>query len=274
MTSPTLDVTILGTGTSTGIPVPGCDCAVCTSGIPENSRTRCSVLLATGNRNILIDTTPDLRLQALRENIRHVDAVLYTHTHADHIHGIDDLRPFNILSGGPLPVYASADAIAAMHRNFNYIFGEGEDPGYRPRLVSWTLGGPFGLFGLTIVPIPLVHGPGFSTGYRVGPFAYLTDCSDIPGSSLRLLEDLDVLVIDALRFRPHGSHFNVAQAIAMAERIGARQTLLTHLSHEIDHPRHNPELPAGIEFACDGQQLHFTLANRDLNALATVAVSQ
>ena len=257
MTPATLNITILGSGTSTGIPVVGCDCAVCRSSDPRNQRTRCSALINYGEHNILIDTATDLRQQALREGISHIDAVLYTHSHADHMHGIDDLRGFNIRHQGPIPLYGSPRTLERVRDNFNYIFEDVEKPGYVPRLSLHPVEETFQLFELEIVPIPLLHGGMQAFGYRCGPFAYLTDCNGIPKESLPLLEDLQLLVLDGLRFKPHNTHFNIPQAIEMAQKIAARQTLLTHLSHEVDHPRHDPQLPAGINFAYDGQ--HFSL---------------
>lgn len=254
-----LEVTLLGTGTSTGVPVPGCRCPVCSSSDPHNSRTRCSLLVSYRGKNILIDTATDLRQQVLREGIDRIDAVLYTHTHADHIHGIDDLRPFNHGKGIPLPLYASADAVRAMRQNFRYIFGPDDDTVYRPRLAVWTVSGPFSLFGLPVKPLRLEHGTGFSTGYRIGPIAYLTDCSAISAEVRSELETLDLLILDALRFRPHSAHFNVAEAIIEAEKIGAGQTLLTHLSHDVDYGRHTTGLPPGVAFAYDGQKLQFSV---------------
>ena len=250
-----MKVTLLGTGTSTGVPVPGCDCPVCLSNDPHNRRTRCSLLIGYREKNILIDTATDLRQQSLREGVKRIDAVLYTHTHADHIHGIDDLRPFNHRDGIPLPLYASADAAQAMRQNFSYIFSPQDEKLYRPRLVVWPVGGPFSLFGLPVTPLRLVHGSGCSTGYRIGPIAYLTDCSAIPKAARLQLGNLKLLILDALRFRPHSAHLNIAGAIAEAERINAGQTLLTHLSHDVDHDRHAQGLPAGIDFAFDGQTL-------------------
>jgi len=259
MSGSALILTILGSGGSPGVPMPACDCAVCSSTEPKNQRTRCSALLSFNGRNVLIDAATDLRQQVLREKIRRIDAVLLTHTHADHIHGIDDLRPFSHHGETPIPLFGSLQTIGQLHRVFPYIFDEGLDE-YRPRLTSRVVKGPFQLFGVRIVPIPLVHGRGTSLGYRCGGLAYLTDCSAIPESSLALLEKLDLLVIDGLRFRPHTTHFNIAQAIDTAQRIGATRTLLTHLNHEVDHQLHGGQLPAGIEFAYDGQRIRLTLA--------------
>ena len=251
MSAATLTLTILGSGTSTGVPVLGCRCAVCRSERAENQRTRCSALLRWNGRNVLIDTATDFRQQALREGLEQVDAVLFSHTHADHLHGIDDLRTFT-LGGEAIPVFGSAEAMATIQRAFAYIFTDETEPGFRPRLNLKAVAGPFPLFGCIVTPVPLQHGPGMAFGYRVGNLAYLTDCNAIPEASLALLAGVELLVIDALRFTPHASHFHVAAAIAAARRIGARRTLLTHLSHEVDYQRHTPGLPAGVEFAYDG----------------------
>lgn len=258
MSSATGTVVILGSGTSSGIPVVGCDCAVCHSSDPRNTRSRCSVLVSYAEYTLLIDTATDFRQQALREGITHVDAVFYTHTHADHLHGIDDLRPFCLRNGAPIPIYGSNESLQLIRRNFSYIFDQDLEPGYRPQLTTVVVEGPVELFGLRVVPIPLLHGTGTAYGYRIGNFAYLTDCSAIPETSLALLHGLETLVLDALRFRPHATHFNIAQALVAAARIGARRTLLTHLSHEVDHTRHSADLPAGVEFACDGQRFSFS----------------
>jgi phosphoribosyl 1,2-cyclic phosphate phosphodiesterase len=255
-----MTVTILGSGTSTGVPVLGCSCNVCTSSAAQNSRTRCSALLSYRGKNILIDTSPDLRQQALREKISHIDAVLYTHTHADHVNGIDDLRAFNLVSGKAIPIFASREILAIIRRTFGYIFSDEMEPGYRPRLITREITGPFNLFGLHAEPIPLLHGIVPSFGYRIGPFAYLTDCCDIPKESERCLQNLELLVIDALRFRPHSTHFNIPQALELSARLGARRTLLTHLSHEVEHIRQSSTLPHGVELAFDGQRINLTLA--------------
>jgi phosphoribosyl 1,2-cyclic phosphate phosphodiesterase len=259
MQAETLKITVLGSGTSTGIPVIGCRCAVCLSAHPHNQRTRCSALLSYGKYNILIDTSTDLRQQALREDIRHIDAVFYTHCHADHVHGIDDLRGFNLRSKEPIPLYGSKQTLAVIRNNFGYIFDESEPASYIPRLELLPTNKTVNLFGLKIVPIPIQHGHIQAFGYRCGPFAYLTDCNAIPPSSLHLLADLDLLILDGLRFTPHKTHFNISQAVAIAQEIGAKQTLLTHLSHEVDHPVHDPELPDGINLAHDGQQFSLSV---------------
>ncbi|TYO98102.1 phosphoribosyl 1,2-cyclic phosphate phosphodiesterase [Geothermobacter ehrlichii] len=250
-----LEAIVLGSGGSPGVPMPGCDCGVCRSTDPRNNRTRCSLLIRYRGRNLLIDTTTDLRQQVLREGIDRIDAVLYTHGHADHVHGIDDLRPFNRWRQEPIPVYASETTIRHLHRVFPYIFADPAPEGYRPRLSSHILTGPTDILGLRIVPVPLIHGAGEATGYRIGPLAYLTDCSAIPESSWPLLEGIEVLILDGLRLRPHPTHFHLAKAVEAGRRIGAGKTYLTHLNHEIDHPRHQPELPAGFFLAHDGLRI-------------------
>ncbi len=268
LTMPTtaLNITLLGTGTSTGVPVVGCRCPVCRSTDSRNRRTRCSVLLNYDGHNLLIDTATDLRQQALREDIRHIDAVFYTHCHADHVHGIDDLRGFNVPGGNPIPLYAAPETLTSLRRNFSYIFDQHQQPGYVPKLTLHPMHGAMNLFGLEIIPIPLHHGEQLATGYRCGPVAYLTDCNGIPDSSLTLLSDLQLLILDGLRFRPHPTHFNISAAVAIAQSIGAKQTLLTHLSHDVDHSRADADLPEGINLAFDGQQFSFDMANHLLPA--------
>jgi phosphoribosyl 1,2-cyclic phosphate phosphodiesterase len=259
MTGPSLKLTVLGSGTSTGVPVLGCHCAVCSSSDPRNSRTRCSVLLEWSGRKVLIDTATDFRQQALREGIEQIDSVLFTHAHADHVHGIDDLRTFTLRTGNAIPAYADRGVLDRLKGLFSYIFSESDAPGYRPRLQVNEVAGPFDLFGQTVVPIPLLHGPGESLGYRVGNLAYIVDCSALPESSWRLLQGVEVLVIDALRFREHKSHFSISEAIEVAKKLRVPRTLLTHLTHDIDYPRHAPGLPDGVEFAYDGQTLTLPL---------------
>ena len=259
MQADTLKITILGSGTSTGIPVIGCHCAVCHSDHPHNQRTRCSTLLSYGKYNILIDTSTDLRQQALREDIHRIDAVFYTHSHADHLHGIDDLRGFNLRSKEPIPLYGSEQTLSTIRNSFSYIFDKSEPASYIPQLELHPINKSIELFNLTMTPIPMLHGKMETFGYRCGPFAYLTDCNVIPPTSLTLLNDLELLVLDGLRFTPHNTHFNIPQAVKMAQKIGAKQTLLTHLSHEVDHPVHDLKLPDGINLAYDGQQFNLQI---------------
>jgi len=247
-----ITITILGSGTSTGVPVIGCDCPVCTSAERRNRRSRCSALLSWNGRNVLIDTSPDLRQQSLDNHISRIDAVLYTHGHADHVHGIDDLRMFNALSGENIPVYGSRPLIEQLARCFGYVFAPSNSKTFLPRLEPRVIDGPLDLFGRLVEPIDIIHGRRNVLGYRVGPLAYLTDCSAVPEHSWPLLQNLEVLVIDGLRFRAHATHFTVAQAVGVAQRLEAKRVVLTHLSHDVDYVRHSAELPDNVEYAYDG----------------------
>jgi len=255
-----LELTILGSGTSTGVPVIGCSCAVCSSTVPQNNRTRCSALLSWQGKQILLDSSTDFRQQALREGIRQIDAVLFTHAHADHIHGIDDLRVFTVRGEKIIPIYGAAVTLETIRRGFSYIFTDAPEPGFVPRLETIEANAPFELFGLPVEPLELKHGDFPCQGYRIGPIAYLTDCNGIPRESRERLDNLDLLVLDGLRLKPHATHFNLAQAVEAAQEIGARRTLLTHLSHEVDHEQHNRKLPPGIELAYDGQNIRLPYA--------------
>lgn len=258
-----LDVLFLGTGTSHGVPMIGCDCAVCRSPDLHDFRDRCSLYLSSGDQRILIDTSPELRHQCLKWNVRRVDAVLYTHHHADHVMGLDDLRRFNWLSHGVLPVYGQAATLDRLRIMFPYAFvGAGPSASSRPELVPHAIGeGPFRVGSLWITPIPLNHGTMPVLGFRIGRFAYCTDCNAISESSQALLGDLDVLVLDALRLRPHPTHFNLAQAIEMAHRIGAKTTYFTHIAHDIGHAAIEPTLPPGMHLAYDGLRLILAMSS-------------
>lgn len=247
-----MQVTFLGTGTSTGVPVPTCSCAVCSSENPRDKRLRPSVLLRWDGGSVLIDTATDLRLQALRNRIERVDAVLYTHGHADHILGLDDLRLYNWRQGQPVPAYGSPRTIRSIERTFWYVFDKRPSENTRPEIALHPVEAPFDLLGCRIVPIPLIHGRLPILGYRLGKFAYLTDVSEIPAASYGLLDGLDVLVLNALRTRPHPTHLNLEGAQACARRIGAGVTYLTHVSHEVHHETVAAELAPGVELAYDG----------------------
>ena len=249
-----MKITILGSGTSTGIPMVGCHCPVCSSTDPHDKRTRASLLIEMEGKYLLIDTSPDLRRQALRHRIPHIDAVLLTHPHADHINGIDDLRGFHFIHRRVVPCYGSHETMKAVRRNFSYIFRGHEVPGYAPLLEPHVIHEPFSLFGRRIMPIHLYHGTMSATGYRIGAAAYLTDCSRIPESSFALLEGLDLLIIDGLRYTPHENHFNIEGALGVVERLKPRRAVLTHLTHEVSHAD-GARLPAGVEFAYDGMEL-------------------
>ncbi|HEX7071870.1 MAG TPA: MBL fold metallo-hydrolase, partial [Rhodothermales bacterium] len=225
-----MQVTLLGTGTSTGVPVIGCRCRVCTSEDPRDRRTRCSALIETNGLTVVIDTGPDFRNQALRHDLREVDAVLFTHHHADHIVGMDDLRPFFFGNDRRLPCYAHPHTADVIANTFPYIFVDGSYPGV-PNLIMLSVEGPFEVHSrygrgttLPVEPVTVYHGNLAMYGYRVGGFAYLTDTSRIPDESFDQLEGLDVLVLDALRFEPHPTHFSFDEAIEAARRIAARET--------------------------------------------------
>ncbi len=251
-------VILLGTGTSHGIPMIGCDCPVCRSPDPRDKRGRSSALVEVGGRSFLIDTPPELRLQCLASDVRRVDAVLFTHHHADHITGLDDLRRFNDLQGTPLGCYGDEATLTTLERVFPYAFHHSPDyPSSKPQLELRLIDGPFELLGVPIVPVPLYHGKLHVFGFRFGNFAYCTDVSMIPDESLRLLAGLDVLVLDALRRRPHPTHFNLEQAIEVAGRIAAKRTYFTHIAHELMHEATNAELPAGMALGQDGQVITF-----------------
>lgn len=247
-----LTIKILGSGTSTGVPVVGCSCAVCCSRDPRNKRSRCSALLSWDGYHVLIDSSPDLRQQCLTHGVTRVDAVLYTHNHADHVHGIDDLRVLNGHPDQPMPIYGDQTLVDHLRSNFRYAFEAQHKVGYRPRLKGVVLEDSVTLFGRTVQPIRLSHGDETILGYRVGDMAYLTDCSDIPIESIALLQGLQLLVIDGLRFREHPTHFTVTQAIDVAQQLQAKRVVLTHLSHDIDYCSHQHQLPKSVEFAYDG----------------------
>ena len=235
----------------------GCGCAVCLSTNPRDARLRPSILVEVerGPR-VLVDTTPDLRQQALRHGVSEVDGVIYTHAHADHILGLDDLRRFNLERGGPVPCYATAETWETIRHVFSYAFdGLPRLGGGVPRIAIHEITGPVVVGGLTVRPVPLLHGRMPVLGLRFGNFAYLTDCNQIPDASWALLEDLDTLVLDALRDKPHTTHFTLDEAIAAARRIGARQTYFTHMTHELGYETTNARLPGGIALAYDGQTI-------------------
>lgn len=247
-----LRVTMLGCGTSTGVPVIGCRCAVCTSDEPRNRRLRTGLALEAPAGVILVDTSPDLRQQALTFAIERVDAVLYTHAHADHIYGLDDLRVYNFRQRAVIPCYGSATTLATLRRSFAYVFEAPGEGGGKPRLELVEVRAPFQLLGREVVPVPVGHGSMEVFGYRCGGFAYVTDCNRIPAASERLLAGLEVLILGALRYRRHPTHFNVEEALVLADRLGARRTIFTHLAHEIDYAAPAVPLPAGVEFGYDG----------------------
>ena len=247
-------VTFLGTGTSSGVPIIGCPCDVCQSPDPRDKRLRPSIHLdVAGRASILVDTTPDFRQQALTYGVTRLDAILFTHSHADHILGLDEIRRFNWMQGGPVPCYANAETWDHIRRTFYYAFdGVKRLGGGIPRVDINEIGGPFVVNGVRVVPVPLWHGDAPILGFRFGNFAYLTDCNRLDDRAWPLLEGIETMVIDALRDKPHTTHFTVAEALQVVERIGPRRALMTHMSHDLGHAATSARLPAGVELAYDG----------------------
>jgi phosphoribosyl 1,2-cyclic phosphate phosphodiesterase len=248
---------LLGTGTSYGVPQIGCRCATCTSDDPRDRRTRTAALIEAGGSRLLIDTPPELRLQLVAAGVDRVDAVLYTHGHADHVHGIDDLRAFSTRQGVELPAYGPAATLAELRARFGYVFDRTAEPRAgtsRPELVARPLvpGREVAVAGVPVLPVPLPHGDDTVFGYRVGSVAYLTDVKAVPDEAVALLAGLDVLVLNALLDRPHPLHLSIPEAVAVAQRIGARCTYLTHLTHHMRHAELAARLPPGIAPAYDG----------------------
>jgi phosphoribosyl 1,2-cyclic phosphate phosphodiesterase len=269
-----MKVTVLGSGTSSGVPAIGCDCAVCRSTDPRDRRTRPSILIeleagpqnppgsspsvfAGAVRSILVDTSTDLREQALARNIRRVDAILFTHSHADHVMGLDDVRRYNQMQRAAIPCFADAETLVSLRRTFAYVF----DPpaqigGGIPQLTLFRIGGAFSLGGAEIVPVPVFHGRLPILGFRIGAFAYLTDCNRIPDESWPLLSGVKTVILDALRRRPHPTHFSLAEALDVVARLGAERAYFTHIAHDLGHAETCAQLPGGVELAYDGLALN------------------
>lgn len=253
---------LLGTGTSVGVPAIGCGCAVCTSDHPRNRRTRAGVALGLPEGNLLIDTPPDLREQLLREEIGIVHGVVYTHEHADHIFGLDDLRLMQFYLGGPVPLYCEEVVERRIRRSYDYAFEapEGLHSGAVPQLAVHRIGlEPFDVLGATLHPLRLYHGPRFDVlGFRIGNVAYCTDAKTVPPESMEQLEGLDVLVLGCLRRTPHATHLSLPEALAVIADLKPRRALLTHISHDLDYEQINAELPEGVELAYDGLRTPLT----------------
>jgi len=246
-------ITFLGTGTSHGVPMIGCECATCRSTDPHDNRLRPSIFIETSTARVLVDAGPDLREQALRHRIARVDAIVFTHGHADHILGMDDVRRFNALMDGSMPCYGDAATLEDIRRMFSYVFDPATPKGGGlPQLDLRVIDGPFSVGDIHLQPVPIWHGRRRILGFRVGGFAYLTDCSRIDEAAWPLLERLDVLVLDALREKPHPTHFSLSDAIATAARIGAARTFFTHMAHDLPHEATNARLPDGMRLAHDG----------------------
>jgi phosphoribosyl 1,2-cyclic phosphate phosphodiesterase len=250
-----LKITVLGSGTSVGVPAVGCHCDVCTSSDPRDKRLRPSILVSYEGHNILIDTTPDLRTQALRARMERLDAVVFTHAHADHVMGLDDIRPFNFRQRGRIPLYASPDTMAALERSFSYIFDGNKKETNIPQIDPRQIDGAFDLFGLEWIPVPVLHGRQTIYGFRFGAAAYLTDHSEIPETSIELLRSLDVLFLDALRYKPHPTHSTVDRSIRTVEQLTPRRAFFTHLCHDLMHERVESQLPPHIRLAYDGLEI-------------------
>lgn len=251
-------LTFLGTGTSFGVPQIGCRCAVCRSPDPRDHRTRCSVVVETdrGTR-LLVDTPPELRLQLIANQVDRVDAVLFTHDHADHTHGLDDIRAISVRRDGPLPIYGSEATLRSLARKFPYVFDEElrplpgtSKPEAQARTIAYGETIRIGDVDVTATPVP--HGPMEVTAYRIGPLGYITDAKRVPDAALELMRGARVLVLNALLRTEHPTHLSVPEAIAVAREIGAERTYLTHLTHETRHADLEAELPPGIAPAFDG----------------------
>jgi phosphoribosyl 1,2-cyclic phosphate phosphodiesterase len=250
-----MTLTFLGTGTSTGVPTIACDCGVCTSADSRDQRTRPSLLLEFDGRAVVIDTTPDFRQQALREGMKRLDAAIFTHAHADHVLGLDDVRVFYFRQAQPIPIYADAECMASIRRIFAYIFEGTYKYGGLAKLDPHIIDGPFALWGLQLIPVPVLHGDLPILGFRFGSAAYVTDFSTIPESSLALLKGLEVLILDALRHKPHPAHSNLEQSLALVERLKPRRAYFTHIAHELAHQETNATLPPHVRLAFDGLRI-------------------
>ncbi|MDE3105184.1 MAG: MBL fold metallo-hydrolase [Acidobacteriota bacterium] len=256
-------LTFLGTGTSMGVPTLGCRCAVCCSSDPRNRRTRTSLKLQYGDSTVVIDTGPDFHAQAIREDVHHLDAVLYTHGHADHVLGFDDLRPLSFQAEGSLPIYCDEPTAETLERIFDYTFRKAGRYPTSARVALQRIpkepGVPFTVCGVPFFRVPVTHGWQQITGYRFGRVAYLTDMSDIPEASVPLLTGLDILILDALRREPHPSHSHLEKSLAFVEQLKPQRAYFTHMSHDLDHAETEATLPEHIRLAYDGLQLEFEI---------------
>lgn len=257
-----IGITILGSGTSTGVPVIGCECHVCSSTDRRNRRSRSSILVSLDAGNILIDTSTDLRYQALKNGIRKVDAVLFTHAHADHVHGIDELRSFNFIQKGVIPCFGNAITLHRIKKMFSYIFKDHNSGGGIPHLSMTEAAEKFSFLDEEIVPIEVIHGDLPILGYRIADVAYITDCSEIPAASMEKLKRLDLLILGALRYKTHNTHFTVDEALAVVNILRPKRALFTHLGHDLDYERASAALPENVGLAFDGMTLEFAYKSK------------
>ncbi len=242
-----------------GVPTLGCSCKVCTSSDPHDSRTRPSIAVEYEGHVVLIDTTPDFRAQAIREKLYRIDAILYTHSHADHILGLEDVRPLSFRGKEKIPLYAYPDTARQIRKSFNYIFDPDPDYTTLARVELRPLNGELTLFGAHFLPVKLLHGKAEIYGYRFGRAAYLTDFSEIPPDSMSQLRELDVLFLDALRHRPHPTHSTVENSLRLVEQLAPKRAFFTHISHDLSHEETNAALPAHVRLAYDGMKLEFEI---------------
>lgn len=251
-----IDLTFLGTGTSSGVPILGCDCEVCTSKDPHDKRLRTSAYLKTDKgTGILIDVGPDFRYQSIKHDVKHINGVLITHAHQDHIGGIDELRQINFIMRKELEVYGNDIALDEIRRRFDYIFKPTQAGGGKPRIRLNGVYGEFPIGEVSVLPVPVLHGNIPILGYRIGGLSYITDASSIPSESMELLKGTEILVINALRPEPHPTHFSLDQALETAGKIGARQTYFVHMTHQFKQERDEKKLPKGFAFAFDGLKI-------------------
>jgi phosphoribosyl 1,2-cyclic phosphate phosphodiesterase len=255
-------LTVLGSGTSMGVPTIGCDCAVCTSGDPHDRRSRPSIMVQWDGRTVLIDTSPDFREQAIRECIKRIDAVLYTHGHADHILGLDDVRPLSfprVTGGGRIPLYATENTAKALRSVFRYIFDGDYKYGGLAQVEIRNVDGPIELFGATFTPLAVNHGDYPIEAYRFGSAAYLTDFNTVPDETMAQLQGLDILFLDALRRQPHPTHSTLENSLQIVEHLKPKRAFFTHMSHDMPHEATNASLPENVRLSYDGLKLEFEL---------------
>jgi len=247
-----MKITFLGTGTSQGIPVIGCRCPVCTSSDPRDVRRRASIAVQEGPVTVIIDTSPDFRMQVLDAGINHLDAVLFTHPHADHLHGLDDIRGFNHIQHHPIPVYGDAATLSVIRESFRYIFEATDHGGGLPEIILTEITGPVRVGGIVFEPLEVYHGPVPILAYRFADVAYITDASRVGEAAMERLKGLDILILNALRWEPHNTHFSIGESVALAERLGASRVYFTHVCHRVLHAQGEAAVPENMHFAYDG----------------------